>query len=136
MKFLLRYGGFTKNCTLNSQLVWLISKIFPHHTLFWPFRGKVQKLRIFQFHNLTKNSILPTSRHPKDLKTTILITYNPFLSSVELFKVGQISSFSQKCTFLLVPLFVNWPIASKIAVYRGKRPFHVKIDKILLHKHV
>ena len=71
-----------------------------------------------------------------DLKTTSLIIYNLYLSSVEHFKVEEIPSFFQNCNFLLVPLFVNWPIASEIAVYRRKRPFHVKIQKILLKKHV
>ena len=105
-------------------------------TLFWLFRDKVQKLMIYEFQNLTKNSILPLSRHLRDLKTTSVIIYNLYLSSIEHFKVEQISSFSQNCNFLLVPLFVNWPIASKIAVYRRKRPFHVKIQKILLNNHV
>ena len=59
------------------------------YTLFWLFREKVQKLRIFDFHNLTKNSILPISKHPKDLKISSLIIYNLYLSSVELFKVEQ-----------------------------------------------
>ena len=71
-----------------------------------------------------------------DLKTTSIIIYNLYLSSIEHFKVEQIPNFSQNCNFLLVPLFVNWPIASKIAVYRRKRPFHVKIQKILLNNHV
>ena len=103
-------------------------------TLFWLFREKVQKLRIFDFHNITKNSILPISKHPKDLKISSLIFYNHFLSSVELFKVEQLSSFFQNCNIPLVPLFENLPIASKIAVYRGNHYFHVKIDKILGNK--
>ena len=106
-------------------------EIFSRSTLFWLFREKVQKLRIFDFHNLNKKSILPISRHPKDLKISSLIFYNLFLSSIELFKVEQLSSFSQNCNIPLVPLFENWPIASKIAVYRGN---HVKIDKILGNK--
>ena len=71
-----------------------------------------------------------------DLKTISLIIYNLYLRSVELFKDEQISNFLQNCNFLLMPLFDKWPIASKIAVYRGKRSFCVKIEKILHNKHV
>ena len=55
---------------------------------------------------------------------------------VKLSKVSQFLIFGNIATFYLVQGSMKMAIPPKIAVYRGNQPFHVKIWKILLHKHV
>ena len=105
-------------------------------TLFWLFIQKVQKLRIFRFGISYSKLIFPLPLHFRNPKNQPQITSFPISLPVELCKVRQFFIFGKTVNFYLVQGSKKMPVPSKIAVYRGNQPFHVKIWKILPNKHV
>ena len=92
--------------------------------------------KIFRFWISYSKLILALPIHSRDPKYQPQIASNPITLPVQPFKARQFFIFGKISNFYLVQGSRKMSVPPKIAVYRGNEPFHVKIWKILLNKHV